>query len=124
MKLPLRISPSEREVLSVLWRQSPLTTAAIVEALTTAKGWSRGTTRTLLARLLRKKAVGCRLEGHRHWYRPLIAEETSVRHESRSFLQRVFAGEPADMVLALVEETKLNPEQIQRLRDILDRKER
>lgn len=124
MKSPLRISPSERDVLAVLWKNAPLTTAEIVEALATSKGWSRGTTRTLLARLVRKKAVGCRLDGHRHLYRPLMAEDACVRQESRTFLQRVFAGGSADMLLTLVEETKLTPEQIQRFRDILDRKEK
>lgn len=124
MKPPLRISPAERDVLSVLWKSAPLTTAEIVEALSASKGWSRGTTRTLLARLVRKKAVGCRLDGHRHQYRPLIAEKVCVRLESRGFLDRVFGGESADMLLALVEETQLTPDQIQRFRDILDRKER
>ncbi|MGE3308724.1 MAG: BlaI/MecI/CopY family transcriptional regulator [Limisphaerales bacterium] len=122
MKTPPRISPAEREVLAVLWKSAPLGTAEIVETLATSKGWSRGTTRTLLARLVRKKAIGCRLEGHRHWYRPLIAEEASVRHESRSFLQRVFSGASGDMLLTLVEETQLTPDQIQKLRAILDRK--
>ena len=124
MKTSPRISPSEREVLAVLWKSSPLTTAEIVDALAASKGWSRGTTRTLLARLVRKKAVGCRVEANRHLYRPLVAEEACVRHESRTFLQRVFGGASADMLLTLVEETKLTPDQIRRFRDILDRKER
>lgn len=124
MKPAPRISPSEREVLAVLWKNAPLATAEIVDALTTSKGWSRGTTRTLLARLVRKKVVGCRVDGHRHLYRPLIAEDVCVRHESRNFLQRVFSGASADMLLTLVEETQLTPEQIQKFRDILDRKER
>jgi BlaI family penicillinase repressor len=123
MKASLRISPAERDVLAVLWRRAPMSTAEIVEALASSKGWSRGTTRTLLARLVRKKAVGCRSDGHRGWYRPLIAEDTCVRDESRTFLERVFSGSSADMLLTLVEETKLTPEQIQRFRDILDRKE-
>ena len=124
MKAPPRISPSEREVLAVLWKSAPLATAEIVEALAAAKDWSRGTTRTLLARLVRKKLVGCRLDGHRHLYRPLIAEDACVRHESRSFVERVFSGASADMLLTLVEETKLTPEQIRKFRAILDRKER
>ncbi len=111
-------------MLAVLWKRAPLTTAEIVEALSSSKGWSRGTTRTLLARLVRKKAVGCRLDGHRHQYRPLIEEKVCVRLESRGFLERVFAGESADMLLTLVEETQLTPDQIRRFRDILDRKER
>ncbi len=124
MKPPARISPSEREVLAVLWKNSPLSTADIVEALASSKDWSRGTTRTLLARLVRKKAVGCRRDANRHLFRPLLAEDACIRRESRSFLDRVFAGASSDMLLTLVEETKLSPEQIRRFRDILDRKER
>ena len=124
VKTSPRISPSERDVLAVLWKNSPLTTAEMVDALTASKGWSRGTTRSLLARLVRKKVVGCRVDGNRHLYRPLIAEDACVRDESRTFLQRVFGGASADMLLTLVEESKLTPEQIRRFRDILDRKER
>lgn len=124
MKLNFKISPAEREVLSVLWRDGPLSTGDLVDRLNVSQGWTRGTTRTLIARLLQKRAVTRRVDGNRHLYRAAIAEKECIRQESRNFLDRVFRGEPASMVLTLVEQTELSPEQIRRLREILDRKER
>ena len=120
---PPSITPAEWEVLALLWGESPLSTAAIVERLGTSKGWSRGTTRSLLTRLVRKGAVRVRNIGDRQHYEPLLRKEDSVRHESRSFVERVFSGVSADMVIAMVEETRMSPEQIRRLRGILRQKE-
>lgn len=120
---PSTIAPTEREVLALLWIESPLATPTIVERLGTSKGWSRGTTRSLLSRLVKKGAVRVyNIEGRQH-YEPLLRKEDSMRHESRSFLERVFSGASADMVIAMVEETRMTPEQIRRLRDILRNKE-
>lgn len=118
------ISPTEREVLTLLWSECPLPTATIVERLGASKGWSRGTIRSLLARLVKKGAVRMIAIGDRQHYEPLLRKEESVRHESRSFLERVFAGASADMVIAMVEETRMTPEQIRKLRGILRKKER
>ena len=62
------------------------------------------------------------IEGRQH-YEPLLRKEESVRHESRTFLDRVFSGASADMVIAMVEESRMTPEQIRRLRGILRKKE-
>ncbi|MCC7373443.1 MAG: BlaI/MecI/CopY family transcriptional regulator [Verrucomicrobiales bacterium] len=118
------ISPAEREVLTLLWSESPLATAIIVERLGTTRGWSRGTIRSLLSRLVKKGAAKVlSIDGRQH-YKPLLRKEDSVRHESRTFLERVFSGASADMVIAMVEETRMTPEQIQRLRGILREKEK
>jgi BlaI family penicillinase repressor len=47
-----------------------------------------------------------------------------VRQESRSFLQRVFGGEPAPMILYLVKESKLSNEEIKELKRLLTQKEK
>lgn len=117
------VSPTEREVLALLWQESPLPTAEIVLRLGEAKGWSRGTIRSLLARLVRKGAIRVVTVDDRQHYEPLLRREESVRHESRSFLERVFSGASADMVIAMVEESRMTPEQIRKLRSILRKKE-
>lgn len=117
------IAPTEREVLALLWQGSPLSTGEIVQRLGEAKGWSRGTIRSLLARLVRKGAIRVVTVDDRQHYEPLLRREDSVRHESRTFLERVFSGASADMVIAMVEETRMTPEQIRKLRGILRKKE-
>ena len=88
------------------------------------KGWHSRTTRTLIDRLVRKKALKTRSEGKRYLYEPLVTMEECRRHESRSLLRRVFGGEPAAMLLHLVGEAKLSKEEIRKLKSILSEKEK
>lgn len=119
-----RISEAEREVMFVLWEESPLSTPDIVARLSDRKGWAPRTIRTLLARLVKKRALHLSNEGRKHVFRPRIDRESSVQHESRSFLARVFGGEPVSMLISLVKQTELTPEEIRQLKAILEEKER
>ena len=121
---PIRISEAEREVMSVLWEKSPQSTPEIVTQLVERKGWAPRTIRTLLERLVKKRALALSLEGRRHVFRPRLDREASLRNESRSFLQRIFGGEPASMLIALVKQTELSPDEIRQLKTILEEKEK
>jgi BlaI family penicillinase repressor len=120
----VRISESEWQVMSMVWDRSPIAAGDIVEALSRRKGWHSRTIRTLLDRLVKKGALRTALDGKRYLYEPLLSLEACVRQESRTFLQRVFAGEPAPMILYLVKESKLSHEEIKELKRLLTEKEK
>jgi BlaI family penicillinase repressor len=121
---PIKISESEWQVMSVAWEKAPVSAGDVVETLLRQKGWHSRTTRTLLDRLVKKKALRIRPEGKPNLYEPLISMEAAVRQESQSFLQRVFGGEPVPMLLHLVEESNLSKKDIKRLKDMLSEKEK
>jgi len=121
---PIKISDSEWQVMTIVWEKAPVPASEIVEALAQLKGWHARTTRTLLDRLVRKKALKILPEGKRYLYKPLISIEEGVRQESQSFLQRVFGGEPAAMLLHLVGEAQLSKAEIRKLKAILEEKEK
>jgi BlaI family transcriptional regulator, penicillinase repressor len=121
---PLKISESEWQVMSIVWTKAPVSASEVVEVLSQQKGWHSRTIRTLLDRLVKKMALKTRFEGKRYVYEPLITLEEGRRQESRSLLQRVFGGEPAAMLLHLVEETKLTKADIKKLKAILSEKEK
>ena len=52
-----KISEAEWEVMKVLWEDSPKTANDIVEELTGTTSWKRETIRTLINRLVAKKAL-------------------------------------------------------------------
>ena len=110
--------------MSIVWDKSPIPASEIVTELSQREGWHSRTTRTLLARLVRKKALRIMPDGKRYLYVPLISMEQGVRQESQSFLERVFGGEPAVMLLHLVGEAKLSKEDIKKIRSILAEKEK
>jgi len=122
MKKMPRISEAEWEVMKVLWKKSPLTANRIVEVLSKRAVWQRETIRTLINRLVQKKAVRFEKKGRQYEYYPAVAESECIKAQTRSFLRRFRAGAIEPMLAALVEEERLSAEQIARLKEILDAK--
>jgi BlaI family penicillinase repressor len=120
----VRISESEWRVMNMVWDRPSVAASDIVEALSERTGWHSRTIRTLLDRLVKKGALKATLDGKRYLYEPLLSMEACVRQESRSFLQRVFDGEPAPLILYLVKESRLSNEEIKELKRLLAQKEK
>ena len=117
-----QISESEWQVIRVLWAQSPATANDIVDRLSARTTWKPKTIKTLLNRLLRKKAVGFEKHGREYHYFPLIEEARCVQAESKSFLQRVYGGTVTPMVAAFIEDQDLSADEIAELKRILNEK--
>jgi BlaI family penicillinase repressor len=123
-KLP-RISEAEWQVMEVVWSgDAPMTANQIVDSLASGFNWSPQTVKSMLNRLVKKRALKFESKGNRYFYRPAVSRQACVRGESRSFLQRVFDGRVGPMLMHLVEDAKLTPQQIEELRRLLDSKGR
>jgi len=118
-----RISEAEWEVMKVLWESSPLTANKIVEVVSKKTPWQRETIRTLINRLVQKRALSFEKKDRQYHYYALASEAECVRAEAKSFLKRVRPSSIEPMLAAFVQEQRLSPEQITRLRQILDGKE-
>ena len=124
MKMVPKISEAEWQVMKVLWKQSPLTANDIVETLTKETSWKRETIRTLINRLVRKKALDFKKKSRQYLYFPLIDESECIMEETKSFLDRVHGGSIEPMLAAFVENENISPEEIARLKQILDGREK
>ena len=123
MKRTPRISEAEWEVMKVLWESSPRTANEIVDELTGKTAWKRETIRTLINRLVAKKALKFEKKGRQYHYCPRVGRAECVKAETESFVSRFGAGAIEPMLAAFVEEKKLSTEKIARLKQILERKE-
>src|SRR5215213_3699681 len=134
-KLP-QISDAEWEVMKVVWDHGPLTAGDVVRQLSEARGWAAGaggaegawaprTIKTLLSRLVKKRAVEVKTspDGRKFLYRARVSREECVRQESRSFISRVFAVSVATALLNFLQGARLSRDDIQRLRETLRREE-
>ena len=114
-KLP-RISEAEHQVMKVIWNQNPVNSMEIIKKLKKSTEWKPNTIKTLLNRLLTKKAIGFEKNGKEYIYYPLIEEEKYVKAESRIFLKRLFGGSLMPMLAAMVESNDLTLEDIEILK--------
>ena len=124
MGKPPQISDAEWEVMKVLWAQSPLAANEIADAVCEPMGWHPKTVKTLLGRLVKKGVLRFKEEGNRYLYRPALPQERYIEEESRSFVDRVFGGAAAPMLVHFVERMKLTDADLAELRAVLDRKTR
>jgi predicted transcriptional regulator len=114
-----RISEAEHAVMEVLWEDSPLTAQEVVERIPAERGWSANTVKTLLGRLLAKRAIAHEADGRRYLYRPLIARERYVAGESRRLMDRLFGGRLAPLVAHLAERDELSDDDIAEIEALL-----
>jgi BlaI family penicillinase repressor len=122
MKRVPRISDAEWTVMQVLWASTGMTADEVVAALEGRTTWNDRTIRTLINRLLKKKAVRFEKEGRRYRYWPAVSREQCVCERRRSFVQRVYGGTVTPMLAAFIQEADLSREEIDELKQILDRK--
>ena len=119
----VQISDAEWVVMEVLWRMPSAAAADVIAELADSSDWNHRTVRTLLTRLVNKGALEARSAGHRYVYRPAVSREKCVRLESRSFLDKVFAGDAAELLLHFARHSKITAVQIKQLRKLLDEKQ-
>jgi len=117
--LAVKISGAESQIMEALWRKGPLTPDGIIAEVGEAHGWAPGTVKTLITRLLRKKAIEGRREAEGYLYRPLLSRTDYVQSESQSLVDRLFDGEVAPLVAAFAEHRTLTPKDIQLLKKLI-----
>lgn len=122
MAIP-RISQAEWDIMNVLWETAPLAAGQVVEQFAGRKEWSPRTIKSMLSRLVRKGALAFQQQGNHYLYRPKVTRDECVRHESRSFLSRVFDGQAGVMLAHFVDTGQLKPADIDALKQTLTTKE-
>lgn len=105
--------------MQVLWARSPQRSPEIVAALAPVKGWHVNTVRTLLSRLVAKKAIIGKRKKKLTWFSPLISEGEFVAAESRSFLACRFDGSASAFVAHLLESHALPANELAELQKLL-----
>ncbi len=116
----MNISDAELEVLKEFWEESPLTSRQLVDRLQTRTSWGEPTIKTLLLRLLQKKALKRKEEGKTFLYSNAIKREDYQYAVGRSMLDRVFGGAAGNFLTCLVNKGNLRKEELEELRKLLE----
>ena len=114
-----QISDAESRIMEALWRKAPLSAEQIFEKVGPANDWAPGTVKTLVTRLLKKKAISGAREGDTYCYRPLIARAEWVQAESQGLLDKLFKGELAPLVAHFAEHRQLSSKEVKQLKELI-----
>ena len=113
-----KISDSELEIMQLLWRSpKALPLSEIRTSLQKSVGWEATTIKTLLQRLVSKKAV---LQEKREvfYYSPLVSEEKYNSWATAKLVKRLYHGSARELVAALVNSDGLTKGDIDELREM------
>lgn len=122
MKQIPKISDTEWQVMKVIWAKWPITANEVIDGLAGKTDWKPKTVKTLLGRLVVKKAIGFEKDNRTYSYFPIVTEDECIKAESRSFLKRVYNGAFNAMLLNFIEDQELSGKDIEELKRILDQK--
>jgi len=118
------LSNAEWEVMKVFWQRGPLAARDLYSALPEDRGWAYQTVKTLLSRLVQKGALSYQRVGNSYLYKAACSRKQMTRREVADFVDRVFDGAPSPVLAAFIERSDLSPEDLDRLREMLDDKAR
>ncbi len=117
-KLP-PLSPSETEILRLLWGLGRGTVQQVSETLPASRKIAYATVQTLLRRLEKKGYVTHEVVGKAHVFIPAADRQDVLEKSVSDFVDRLFGGDPMPLVLHLVDHSKLSSKDIERLKKML-----
>ena len=118
-----RLGDLELRILNVLWEQGPATVRTVLEALP-ERGRPAYTTVLTMMRLMHEKGYLDREErGKAHVYRPRLQERRVKRGLLRGLIDGAFRGSAEALLVRLLEEERLSPAELARIRQLIDEQE-
>lgn len=118
------LTPTELEMMQVIWRLGPCTVHQVQEALLPERELAYTSVSTIVRILEQKGYVTSQKEGRGHLYDTTISKEAYQAMSLEHLVSNVFDGAPALLVQRLLDSTKLSAEELDRIRATLRKKER
>ncbi len=117
--MTIKLFDSELKVMGVLWREGDTTAKHISDVLKEETGWNINTTYTLIKRCIQKGAIE-RSEPN-FMCHALISKEAVQEVETNELIQKIYDGSANNLFAALLGKKRLSTEQIERLKQIVDK---
>ncbi|MFN7957577.1 MAG: BlaI/MecI/CopY family transcriptional regulator [Holophagaceae bacterium] len=118
---PIRPSDGELAILRVLWSQGPSTVRDVHTALSKDRDTGYTTVLKLMQIMVEKGLLARDERARSHTYRPLQGEAETQRCLVKELLHKAFAGSRRDLVLQALEAEPASAEELEDLRQLLNR---
>ena len=122
----MKLTEPEWIIMNVLWDRHPAKARGIVERLPAGVNWAYTTVKTMLDRLVEKRAVKKSKRGKIAYYEPVLSRRQARRTALRTVLDQAFEGAFGPMMHFLAEDEDLSARERRELSKILahrDKKE-
>jgi predicted transcriptional regulator len=113
------LTEAELRIMNVLWGKGSGTVQQVLDSITEKPVLAYNSVLTTIRVLERKGYLKHLKDGRAHVYTPLVGKKEATRSEIRHLVGRFFRNSHEQLVLNLLEEQGIEPEELARLRQML-----
>jgi predicted transcriptional regulator len=115
----ITLTEAELRLMKLLWHRGESAVGDLVAALPAGNALAYNSVLTTIRILEQKGYVTHRQEGRAFVYSPCVAEQEASQTEVRHILQRFFGNSRERLLLSLLGDDEITPEELQRLKDAI-----
>ena len=119
-KIPA-LSPAETEILRLVWQLNKATVQQVCDKLPGKRRITYATVQTMLRRLEKKGYIKHHVQGKAHVFSAAVRSEEVIKRSVGDFLDRLFGGDPLQLMQYLAEHGKIDADDIVRLKKLIDK---
>lgn len=120
-KRSITLTPAELRLMKVLWTRGESSVAGMVTATSDETPLAYTSVLTTIRILEKKGYVTHRADGRAFLYSACVAEQEASRSEVRHVLQRFFGNSRERLLLSLLGDEELTPDELRRLKEAIAR---
>jgi predicted transcriptional regulator len=115
------LTEAELRIMNVLWERQSATVHEVLEAIPSKPALAYNSVLTIIRILEKKGYVKHEKDKRAHVFLPLVDRKDATRFEVRHLVSRFFGNSNEQLVLNVLEETSIDAEELDRLRQLLER---
>jgi predicted transcriptional regulator len=113
------LTEAELRLMKILWRRGESAVTDLVAAMPEGETLAYNSVLTTIRILEQKGYVEHRQEGRAFIYRPCIEEQEASQTEIRHVLSRFFGNSREKLLLSLLDDEQISPEELRRLKQAI-----
>lgn len=119
-KKSITLTEAELRLMKILWQRGESAVNDLVAAMPDGETLAYNSVLTTVRILEQKGYVEHRQEGRAFVYRPCVAENEASRSEVRHVLSRFFGNSRERLLLSLIGDEEISPEELLRLKEAIN----
>jgi predicted transcriptional regulator len=117
-----KLSPANLEIMKIIWDKGELTVTEVLKTINKKRTHPlrRTTVQVQMARLEEYGWLKRRKKGRTYYYSATAGKQKTKRDILNDIKTRVFGGSRTELVRCLLEDTHINSEEIEELRELIE----